>query len=280
MVTQAYDVERMTERRPVITAVRWGAVFAGMVAGVSIYLLLALLGVATGLTAVEPAAAEPVGSVPLWTGIWSFISMLVAAFVGGWVAGRMSGLRRRLDGVLHGLVAWGLTILFAGYIATTAVAGILGGTLNIFGQTLQTAGQVAGATGATDQLQQVITGSGEAGEISPESMGALQDRLAAQDRSGAIEIMTSQMGFSEQRAEQVVDQAMPLFQQPGQQAQQVAEPAVTAATAVSWWLFVTLAVSLVLGIWGGAMGTRGTSKRTRGDHSDKRYHDEHYQLGA
>ncbi|SCZ62108.1 hypothetical protein [Thiohalomonas denitrificans] len=271
MVTQAYDVERMAARRPIVGAVSWGAVFAGTVAGLSIYLLLALIGVATGLTAVDPAAAEPVGSIPLWTGVWSFISMLIAAFSGGWVAGRMSGLRRKMDGALHGLVAWGLTVLFAGYLATTAVAGILGGTLNIFGQTLQTAGQAAGATGATEQLQQIISGA-EGGDISLESMGALRDRLSAQDRSGAIEVMTSEMGFSQQRAEQVVDQAMPLFQQPGQQAQQIAEPAVGVATAASWWLIVTLAVSLVLGIWGGAIGTRGTSKRIRGDHSDERYH--------
>ncbi len=275
MVTQAYDVERMAARRPAISAVRWGAVFAGTVAGIAIYLLLALFGVAIGLTAVEPQAAQPVGAVPLWTGIWSFISMLVAAFIGGWIAGRMSGLRRRLDGMLHGLVAWGLTTLFAGYLATTAVAGIVGGTMNIFGQTLQTAGQVAGATGATDQLQRIITGTPGGGNITLQSMGALQDRLAAQDRSGAIQVMTNQMGFSQQRAEQVVDQVMPLFQQPGQQVEQIAQPAVSAATAASWWLFVTLAVSLVLGIWGGAIGARGTSKRIRGDHSNERY-----QLGA
>ena len=31
--------------------------------------------------------------------------MLIAAFVGGYVAARSAGLRRRMDGILHGAVS-------------------------------------------------------------------------------------------------------------------------------------------------------------------------------
>lgn len=187
MATSPYDVERMTGHRTtgVISAIRWGAIFAGMFTGIGFYLLLTLFGVAAGLAAVDPQAQQ-VGGVSIWAGIWTFISMLVAAFVGGWVAGRSSGLRRRVDGMLHGFVAWGFTTLLLMFLATGAAAGVLGG------------------------LGQAIQGA------------------------------------------------------PGQ--------ALGAATAASWGLFFSLLISLVLGVWGGAIGARGTSNRALGDHSDERYH--------
>ncbi len=272
MATQVYDVERATSRRPLFSAIRWGAVIGGFVAGTAVYLLLTLLGIAAGLTAIDPQAAEPVGSVPLWTGVWNFISMLIGAFVGGWVAGRMSGLRRRTDGMLHGLVAWGVATLFFAYLTTTAAANLIGSTFNIIGQTAQTAGQAAGEAGGgvMSQLQQLITGTEESPQVDQQTLSTLQDRLSAGDRSGAIDVMVNQMGFSQERAAQIVDQAMPLVG--GGQGEQAAEQAVTTASVASWWLFATLLISLVLGVVGGAMGARGTSNRVVGDYTEKRHH--------
>ncbi len=271
MVAEVQDVERGM-RRPfpsTFTAIRWSAVLAGTVAGIATYLLLTLFGIASGLTAVDPTAAEPVGAVPIWTGVWSVISMLIAAFVGGWAAGRMSGLRRRGDGMLHGFVAWGLTVLLFAWLTTTAVASILGGTLNIFGQTIQGAAQAAGG-GVAGQVQELITGTPGGADISTESLSAFQQRLEAQDRNGAIDVLVNQMGFSQERATQIVDQAMPLVG--GGQLQQTAEGAVSGLTAASWWLFAALLLSLGLGILGGAIGTRAVSNRTVGDHTQERHH--------
>jgi hypothetical protein len=241
------------------SAVRWSAVFAGTVAGVATYLLLALLGIATGLTAIEPgAAAQPVGSVPFWTGLWSLLSMLIAAFVGGWVAGRMSGLRRALDGMLHGFVAWGVTTLFFAFLATSTAANVLGGAINVIGQAAQ------GGGGAADQLQQLITGTPGGADVSAEDLAALREQMTVQNRAGAVDVMVSRMGFSNERANQVADQLMPLFAQP--------EQAAAGLSAASWWLFFTLLLALGLGIWGGGMGTRGNADRAAQDHSAERRH--------
>lgn len=278
MVTPVYEVERGIERAPagprVVSAIRWGAVFGGSVVGIAVYLVLTLLGIAAGFTAIDPQSAQPVGSVPLWTGIWGFISMLAGAFVGGWAAGRMSGLRRRMDGMLHGLTAWGLTALLFVYLTTTTMASLIGGTFNVFGQTVQTAGQVASETGGGvgGQLMQIITGTPGAPEVDQQALSVLQDRLSAGDRGGAIDVMVNQMGFSQERATQVVDQAMPLFSGGGETVEQAAETTTTALTAASWWLFATFIISLALGVWGGAIGSRGTSKRVWGNHADERHH--------
>ncbi|HEX7633684.1 MAG TPA: hypothetical protein VF427_00210, partial [Noviherbaspirillum sp.] len=79
-------------RRQLWPAIRWGAVIAGVAVGLSVQLVLTLLGIATGLSTVNLSQGETVGTGPL---LWAGFSMLVSAFVGGYVAARMSGLKRK-----------------------------------------------------------------------------------------------------------------------------------------------------------------------------------------
>lgn len=250
-----------TTRRPYFSALRWTAIFGGLAAGAASYVLLALLGVAAGLTAVDPQAAEPVGSVPMMTGIWTAISMLIAAFIGGYVAARGSGLTRRSDGMLHGFVTWGATVLLFAWLATSTLGTLLGGTAGILGQGLQGAASGVQQGGGMAQLEQMITGT-QGGDVSQQDMQALQQRLQAGDRQGAISIMVERMGFSQERAEQAVDPALAVMGPgAGQQAEQVAESAVGAVSAASWWLFIGMLLSLALAVWGGMLGARAGSRR-------------------
>src|SRR4051812_13856075 len=100
---QALEMQQAAIRRPYFSAISWGAIFAGVVVGLSINLLLNLLGIAAGLMSVDVASGRlPGANAPMWAAIWNGISMLIAAFAGGYVAARMSGLKRRSDGILHG----------------------------------------------------------------------------------------------------------------------------------------------------------------------------------
>lgn len=253
-------------RKSYFSWISWGAVFAGLVVGTASYLLLTLLGIAAGLSAVEPQAAQPVGAVPVATGIWTGISLLIAAFVGGYVAARMSGLSRLTDGMFHGFVAWGITTLLFAYLTTTAMGSLLGGAFSMLGQSLRGAAQVVTGAPGGGQLETLIKGDSGGGNITPEALRTLQDRLQAGDRQGAVDIMVNQMGFTQERANQVVDQALMLFGQGGQasqQARQAADQAVSALATASWWLFFGILLSMALGIWGGAIGARSTSHRAR-----------------
>lgn len=264
-------------RRPYFSAIRWTAILGGLVAGMGSYMLLALLGVATGLTAVDPQAAEPAAGVPLGMGIWTGLITLVAAFIGGYIAARMSGLARTSDGMLHGFMSWAASMVLFAFIATTAMSAILGGTFAVLGQGLQGATSAAGqaaegqqASGIAAQLERVITGS-EGGSINAQDLNVLQQRLQAGDRQGAINHMVTQMGFSQQRANQAADLAEPLFSgEIGQQAQQAAEGAVNTLAAASWWLFIGLALSLVVALIGGMYGVKAYANRTVGNHLKER----------
>lgn len=285
MAAVVMETESRTERRPYFSAIRWTAILGGLVGGMGSYMLLALLGVATGLTAVDPRAAEPAAGVSMGMGIWTGLITLVSAFIGGYIAARMSGLSRTSDGMLHGFINWAATMVLFAFLATSAVSMILGGTFAMLGQGLQGAGSAAGqamesqqqgtGAGLTGQLERIITGS-EGGSISGTDMGAVQQRLQAGDRQGAVDYMTNQMGFTQERANQVADLASPLFGgELGQQAQQAASTTVSALTAASWWLFVALALSLVAALFGGRTGIKAQSNRTLGDHyKERRQHRE------
>ena len=269
-VMDVRSMEQKQARRPAFSAIRWGAIIGGLVGGTATYLLLSLLGVAIGLTAVDPQAAEPVGGVPLATGIWTGISMLVGAFVGGYVAGRMSGLARSVDGMLHGFVSWGATTLLYSVLMVSAAVDILGGTFKILSQGIQGTAQAGSGGNIMDQLAGAIAGNGQ-GTVNAQTLSALQQAMSAGDRDAAIDIMVSQMGFEPDRAAQTVDRTMPLLgPNAGQTARTAADQATGVATAASWWLFLGLLISLALGVAGGAAGVRANGRRLVGDHTAER----------
>lgn len=107
--------------------VRWSAIWAGLVIALVIQMILNALGVAIGLTAFKPTTTGGLpGSLDVASGIWFAISALIALFVGGYVAARMSGLTGRMNGFMHGIVVWGLSLILGSILIALGVSGLLG----------------------------------------------------------------------------------------------------------------------------------------------------------
>lgn len=123
--------------------VRWSAVIAGWAVGLATQLVFTLLGLAIGAWSIDLQDAEPAGGVPIGTGIWTGISMLISAFVGGYITARMSGSPLRSDGLYHGVIVWGVNWLVFAWLTTTVMATLLGGVFSAFGATLSSLGQGA-----------------------------------------------------------------------------------------------------------------------------------------
>ncbi len=106
--------------------VSWGAIFAGFVVAFATLTLLLLLGGAVGLTMFDvndPGSAEGWG----WgAGIWYIVSVIIALFVGGLVAGRLAGVPRSIDSMLHGVATWGLIIVASLLLTGTAMGQLFG----------------------------------------------------------------------------------------------------------------------------------------------------------
>lgn len=152
------EIQRTLQRWSLGDArIKWWAVLAGLVVGIALQMVLTLLGLAIGAWSIDLKEAQPAGGIPLGTGLWTGISMLISAFVGGYVTSRLSGAYLRSDGMYHGAVVWGVNWLVFAWLATTAMSYMIGGVFNVFGSTVQTLAQGVGTA--------VSTAASKAGDV-------------------------------------------------------------------------------------------------------------------
>ncbi|MBI5492661.1 MAG: hypothetical protein HY893_06995 [Deltaproteobacteria bacterium] len=107
--------------------ISWGAIFAGTVVALVVQVGLSLLGM--GIRAIQPAA----GGIGAIAGVWLLLSSIISLFVGGWVATRMSGVLLPVEGILHGLVIWGLSTLVTFYLMTSAFGSLISSAAGALG---------------------------------------------------------------------------------------------------------------------------------------------------
>jgi len=219
--------------------IRWAAVLAGLAVGLGVHLLLLLIGAAVGPAVYGVGERPDGGSIALTAVIWDSISLLSAAVVGGYVAARGSGLRRRADGVLHAVTAWGAAMLCYALLTGSVVVSTLSGVLG-------TAAVSAG----------VVTV-----EPSESSMSELMARLERGDRAGSVRMLRERFGLSSEQAERAVDRALALVGSSAPAAN--FNDAAQAVSATSTWLSLVIFMSLAGGAGGGLIGAHGSFKRSR-----------------
>lgn len=156
--TPAEDV-----RTVLVNRITWSAVFAGVAISLITQLLLNMLGLGIGIGAIDPnaaagavgtgAAANDSGGWGWGAALWWGIAGIVAAALGGYAAGRLSGRPERSTAAWHGLVSWAF--------ATLAIVWLLGSTVNqIVGGAASTAATVtqgqAGGVAQSGLLRSVV----------------------------------------------------------------------------------------------------------------------------
>lgn len=135
-----------TSRKPLVfDRVSWGAIIAGTVTALVIIVLLNLLGTAIGLATIEPTEEKnPLAGLGTGAAIWWVISNLIALFAGGWVAGRLSGVSDRSEGLIHGFLTWALYTVVSIVLISSAVGSVINSAGSIVNSTLSTVGQGVG----------------------------------------------------------------------------------------------------------------------------------------
>ncbi|HUE75969.1 MAG TPA: hypothetical protein VMP10_04000 [Chloroflexota bacterium] len=141
--------------------VRWGPIFAGLVATVSLLVVFSVLGVAIGATvAADSGTGQTSAQLVPWIG---GLFALIAFFVGGWVAARYAAVAGTGLGVANGAFVWAATLVFTLLIAGSGfgtLIGVIGANVDqiaaIFGTTQF---PQAGAPGAVSPQQALATAS-------------------------------------------------------------------------------------------------------------------------
>lgn len=90
------------------TRVRWSAVLAGAVVGLSLYVLLNLLAFAVGLSTVDYMTGKTFAVTAAWV---SAGILLVSVFLGGFIASRTTVGEQPSESMVYGVLVWGTMLL-------------------------------------------------------------------------------------------------------------------------------------------------------------------------
>jgi hypothetical protein len=260
--------------------ISWAAIFGGVILVVAIQLLLSLLGAGIGLDTVNTNAGSTpaASSLGMGAGIWWVVSSCIALAAGGYVAAWLAGIEIRFDGVLHGLVTWGIASLVTFWLLTSAIGGIIGGGFSALSSVASAAGSgvseaakpIAQAAGVSpDMIQQQAQSYLQPTNPDPATMspqdaqkeiatnltayaGGGPDAAAAKER--IVNIMAAQMKMSHDDAAKKFDDTQAKLKRTRDQAVQAAKDAADAsAAAASKTSFAAFGVML-LGAIAAALG--------------------------
>jgi hypothetical protein len=144
--------------------VRWGPVLAGLVTVIATLAILSTLGLAIGLSAVEPTG-DGMSAISTGAWIWGIASAVIAFFLGGMVAAMSSAVggadRGLLNGLMVGAASIAGTLLLIGFGAGAllgAGASALGEVINV-GNQLNFGQQADAATNAFARAEGSAWGS-------------------------------------------------------------------------------------------------------------------------
>lgn len=256
-----------------INRVSWGAIFAGVVVGLVIHILLTLLGLGIGAATLDPMTGDnpEASTFSIASGIWYVVSGIIAAFAGGYIAARMSGKTAATTGALHGLTAWAFTTLLVLYFLTTTIGGLVGGAFSgvssALGGVSQTVASAAGPmledANPLDALESQVRSTGNDPEaLNAAAMNAIRglvtgDAAQADDaRQQAAQALATARSIPLDQAQQQVTQMEEQYRATVDRAGEMAtEAADTAASVVSTGAILAF-VSLLLGAIAGWLGGR------------------------
>lgn len=271
-ITPAEDV-----RTVLINNISWGAVFAGVAISLVTQLLLNMLGIGIGAATIDPATGDnpSVTSFSIGAAVWWTVAGVIAAFLGGHAAGRLSGRPKESTAGWHGVTAWAVTTIIVFFLLTSTIGAVIGGALAAVKSTVGGVGRTALETAAPAVTNTDMFGDIER-QIRERSGGtdpqALRDAAvsamravvlgdpaqadAARQRAAEALAQAQNISVDEARAQvtQYEEQYRQAAAQAKQKAVQAADAAANATSKGALFGFVALLLGAIAAWFGGRMG--------------------------
>jgi len=247
----------------------WAGIWGGVLMAVGTLLLLAALGVAVGITAVD-AGQTRASTFGTGAGIWAGVSLLVALFLGGLVSTRAGFITDRTTGFFEGALVWVVSILLMGYLATSGMSMVASGAFRLIGGASQAVGTVmqgaGGApnvdiSGSVDQMIQRLRDPKTAQQIAQATgMPATEVQASLSETAQRVENNRNNPAQAASEAKEGMSQLMDKAKSSGA-LQQKAEQIQPEASRAAWITFGALVLSLVAALIGAMAGRRSGHPR-------------------
>jgi hypothetical protein len=125
MADLAYRNEAVTVARG---RTDWGAIWGGTFTFIAIWSVFGALGLAIFASNASAAAARPIYGQSYGLGAWVIILTIIAMYVAGRETGRLAEVTNRHDGLIHGMMMFGLSVAAVLVIASLGGSALSGGT--------------------------------------------------------------------------------------------------------------------------------------------------------
>jgi hypothetical protein len=247
---------------------------SGFFIAIGVLIVMGALGLAIGVTVLgdpRQATGEMASDLGIGAGVWAFVTLLIALFLGGMVSTKVTDRPDRPGAVMHGALVWVLFFLFTLWMiangvslglsglfgavsgvarsATTAVAAGGGDLIRTLG--LNDPNQVLAKLDDPVTASTLASATGMSVEEARVAVGNLRSRIEAV-RDDPARVASEVRDFLSQYSERAKQQALA-----------AAAKAQHGATIGSWITFGVLVVSLAVAI-AGAMGGVPSFRRWRG----------------
>ena len=217
--------------------------------------------------------------------IWLTVTQLVAAGLGGYIAGR---LRTRwtdinIDEVYfrdtaHGLISWAVATLLVALLILSSVGAVISGTAKAGASVAQ------GATSAVPTLSEAVSESSDyftdallrtepGAEIAQRADGNVRDELSnilvqalrdgelnENDKQYVVGLVANytelDQAGAEQRVNEVIESAQQAATDAEQTAREAADTALEGATFASLWIFIALLIGAYIASFMATVGGR------------------------
>lgn len=147
--------------------ISWGGVWSGVLVTLGSLMLLGALGVAVGMSAVNPETADAQRLATV-AGTWGAVSLLAALFLGGFVATRTGMVYDRATGMFEGTLVWVVSVLLMAAFAGSGMSFVPEVTVDL------TAGRAAAWIGLGAMVLSLLAAV----------WGAMAGRRGAAERAG------------------------------------------------------------------------------------------------
>lgn len=279
MITTSDVASTALDESATTSGVSWGAIFAGAAAAAALSLILILLGFGLGFSAVSPWSHEGISAEGLGisTIVWLAFTQLVAAGLGGYIAGRLRVKWSALHSdevffrdTAHGFLAWAVATLLTATLVVSSVSGIVGAGVQAGAQVASGAAPAAVAATDGDQYGYFIDTlfrDDRPAPVSDDAAHAVVARilvrtvdndgqLAEADRAYLAQLVAQRTDLSATEAQARVDQVYAQVRKSVDDAKQAADSARKAAAHATLWMFVALLIGAFVGSFAATLGGR------------------------
>jgi hypothetical protein len=247
--------------------ISWGGIWAGVLTVMGTLLFLTTLGIAVGISAVDPTNTDA-SAFGIRAAIWSGLSLLIALFVGGMAATRLGMIFDKAAGAFEGALVWVLSFVLILWLASSGVRLVASGISGMFGgitQTISSAGASMGdlSGGDVDQMLARLRNPQTTRTIAAAT--GIPEQEVASTLNDVAQKVAAARNDPAQAAEEVRRGTERLMTRARQELPAVAERAQKGASKTAWITFGAMLISLAAAIAGAMLGRRRVVERLARD---------------